>query len=40
MVAAQDFDDPKFQRLRSPAQDVDALAGVLGDGAIGGFERS
>ena len=38
VVAAHDFEDPKFQRLRSPAQDVDALAGVLGDDAIGGFE--
>ncbi|HEY3140963.1 MAG TPA: caspase family protein [Acidimicrobiales bacterium] len=37
VVAAYEFDDPRFQRLRSPARDVDALAGVLGDPAIGGF---
>ena len=38
VVAAHEFVDPKFQRLRSPAQDVDALADVLGDDTIGGFE--
>lgn len=38
VVAAHDFVDPKFQRLRSPAQDVDALADVLRDDTIGGFE--
>ncbi|MGI8686302.1 MAG: caspase, EACC1-associated type [Acidimicrobiales bacterium] len=38
VVAAHEFVDPKFQRLRSPAQDVDALAGVLGEEGIGGFE--
>ena len=37
VVAAYDFEDPKFQRLRSPARDVDALANVLADPAIGGF---
>ena len=38
VVAAYEFEDPKFQRLRSPVQDVDALAGVLGDAGIGGFD--
>lgn len=38
VVAAHEFADPKFQRLRSPASDVDALAGVLGDPAIGAFD--
>jgi hypothetical protein len=37
VVAAYEFEDPKFQRLRSPARDVDALAEVLADPAIGGF---
>ena len=37
VVAAHEFEDPRFQRLRSPAQDVDALAEVLGDPGIGGF---
>ncbi|HZM38261.1 MAG TPA: caspase family protein, partial [Acidimicrobiales bacterium] len=37
VVAAYEFEDPKFQRLRSPARDVDALADVLADPAIGGF---
>jgi hypothetical protein len=38
VVAADDFMDPKFQRLRSPATDVAALAEVLGDPDVGGFE--
>jgi hypothetical protein len=38
VVAADEFEDPRFQRLRSPAHDVEALADVLGDGAIGGFQ--
>ncbi len=37
VVAAYEFEDPKFQGLRSPARDVDALADVLADPAIGGF---
>jgi Caspase domain len=37
VVAAYEFDDPRFQELRSPARDVDALADVLADPAIGGF---
>jgi hypothetical protein len=37
VVAAYEFEDPRFQRLRSPARDVDALADVLADPAIGGF---
>ncbi|MDQ3756906.1 MAG: caspase family protein [Actinomycetota bacterium] len=38
VVAAHEFSDPRFQRLRSPVHDVDALAGVLGDEAVGGFD--
>ena len=38
VIAAHEFVDPKFQQLRSPARDVDALAGVLGDSAVGAFE--
>ena len=38
VIGASEFADPKFQRLRSPSQDVSALAGVLGDDTIGGFE--
>jgi hypothetical protein len=37
VVAAHEFEDPRFQRLRSPARDVDALAEVLADPEIGGF---
>ncbi len=37
VVAAYEFEDPKFQRLRSPARDIDALAKVLADPGIGGF---
>src|SRR5438132_2487635 len=38
LIAAHEFVDAKFQRLRSPAADVDALAAVMRDAAIGGFE--
>jgi hypothetical protein len=38
LVAAADYDDPKLRRLRAPVHDVDALARVLGDPAIGGFD--
>jgi hypothetical protein len=38
VVAAHEFSDPRFQQLRSPVHDVDALAGVLGDDAVGGFD--
>ena len=38
IVAAYDFQDEKFQELRAPARDAEALAGVLGDDEIGGFE--
>jgi len=37
VVAAYEFEDPKFRALRSPARDVEALASVLGDPAVGGF---
>lgn len=38
VVGAHEFVDPKFQGLRSPATDVEALARVLEETAIGGFE--
>jgi len=38
IVAAYDFQDEKFRRLRAPAQDAEALAGVLGDDQVGGFD--
>jgi hypothetical protein len=38
IVANDQHDDPKLRSLRSPAEDADALARVLGDPAIGGFE--
>ena len=38
VVAAYEFEDPRFQQLRAPARDVEALAGVLGEAAIGGFD--
>ena len=34
VVAADEFVDPRFQRLRSPTEDVDALAGALALGAV------
>ena len=38
LVAAFEFEDEKFRQLRAPSRDADALAGVLGDEAIGGFD--
>jgi hypothetical protein len=38
IVAADDHTDPELWRLRASASDARALAGVLGDSAIGGFE--
>ena len=39
MVAADDYIDPGLRRLRAPAaSDARALAAVLGDPQIGGFE--
>lgn len=37
LVAASRYDDPKFGKLRAPAHDVNALARVLADPAVGGF---
>ncbi len=37
LVGCSDYEDPTFQRLSAPAQDVDALARVLADPAIGDF---
>jgi hypothetical protein len=37
IIANSHYDDPGLAQLRSPGQDADALARVLGDPAIGGF---
>ena len=37
IIAVDSYDDPALSRLRSPAVDAQALAGVLGDQRIGGF---
>jgi len=38
LVASHRYTDPGLARLASPAKDVEALRGVLGDPAIGGFD--
>ena len=38
IVASDDYTDPGLRRLRAPANDAQALAAVLRDPAIGGFE--
>jgi Caspase domain/FG-GAP repeat len=38
LVASGTYSDAGLARLRAPAGDVDALAAVLGDASIGGFE--
>jgi uncharacterized RDD family membrane protein YckC len=38
IVASDDYTDPGLRRLRAPASDAQALAGVLRDPGIGGFE--
>jgi hypothetical protein len=38
IVASDSYTDPGLQRLRAPATDAQALAGVLRDPDIGGFE--
>src|SRR6266540_6888619 len=38
IVASDDYTDPGLRRLRAPASDARALAGVLQDPGIGGFE--
>ena len=38
LIAADQYDEPKFRRLRSPASDVGGFARVLADPRIGGFE--
>lgn len=38
IVANHDYADPGLSQLRAPAQDAEALAGVLGDPKIGAFE--
>jgi formylglycine-generating enzyme required for sulfatase activity len=38
IIANSKFDDPKLTRLATPSRDAEALAQVLGDPAIGGFE--
>lgn len=38
LVANEDYADVGLRRLAAPGRDVDALAAVLGDRAVGGFE--
>jgi uncharacterized caspase-like protein len=38
IVASDDYTDPGLRRLRAPARDAEALAGVLRDPQIGGFQ--
>ena len=38
VVANDQYDDPGLRRLIAPAQDAAALAEVLADPAVGGFE--
>ncbi len=38
IVASDRYDDPGLQRLRGPVRDAEALARILADPAIGGFE--
>ncbi len=38
IVATDTYSDPKLRRLRAPARDAEALADVLRDPEIGGFE--
>lgn len=38
IVASYDYEDPGLRRLRAPARDAEALAEVLRDPAIGGFD--
>jgi roadblock/LC7 domain-containing protein len=38
IVASEEYTDPGLRRLRAPASDARALAAVLGDPGIGGFE--
>jgi hypothetical protein len=40
LVATASYSDPGLAALRAPVGDVQALAGVLRDDAIGGFEVS
>jgi Caspase domain len=38
IVASREYQDPGLRRLRAPVHDAEALARVLGDPRIGGFE--
>ena len=38
VVAVDDYEHPGLRRLRSPAADAEALASVLGDPAVAGFD--
>lgn len=40
IVAVKTYEDPGLRQLRAPSQDAEALAAVLRDPAIGGFEVS
>ncbi|MGH3874041.1 MAG: caspase, EACC1-associated type [Pseudonocardiaceae bacterium] len=37
LVGCSDYEDPRFPRLPAPAQDVEALAGLLADPTVGDF---
>ena len=39
VIGNSEYDDPKLARLRTPSRDVDALAGVLKDPAVGQFDK-
>jgi formylglycine-generating enzyme required for sulfatase activity/uncharacterized caspase-like protein len=39
IIANSEFDDPKLSRLKTPGRDAEALAQVLEDPAIGGFNE-
>jgi Caspase domain len=38
IIATDEYSDPKLRKLRAPSHDAEALARVLGDPAIGGFD--
>jgi hypothetical protein len=38
LIAAADYQDPGLRGLRSPGRDASALAIILGDRRIGGFD--
>src|SRR3954447_14328434 len=38
IIAADEYEDARLRRLRAPARDAEALARVLADDMIGGFD--